>query len=256
MKRRAFLSVMGAVTLPLAGCTSESDGPVGTDDGTDEPTAVPEECPITQELGVEWPDEFDASAVESFVEEYEYRYYRDAVVEFEPRSRLDSYQLNVWVSGGPTASGGGYELQVTGGGGVYHPRLLMEARESDPPDGAEVVPASEIDDAALNATLAEATEPEEAKLRIDEPGTEIDRYIDLLASVSGAFEPLSEPGDSDTLYVDVDGTTVELSVQATRLHGDYFWSAWYYVDEYVVRRASDENTDSRDGELLECRMPD
>jgi hypothetical protein len=41
------------------------------------------------------------------------------------------------------------------------------------------------------------------------------------ASLSGAFDGLSGRGDSDSLHVDVDGTTVELSVTATNFHGDY-----------------------------------
>ena len=81
----------------------------------------------------------------------------------------------------------------------------------------------------------------------------MDGYIDRLTALSSDFELLSGPGDEESLYVDVDGTTVELSAQTTNFHGDYWWEARYYVDEHVVRRASDEGVDPQDGTLLECR---
>lgn len=233
-------------TVAVAGCTS-----VGTSGA-----GLPEDCPKTQGLDVQWPGEIDASAVEAFVEAYENRYYRDVVVEYEPESRVDSYDLTGNVDGGPTEVDDGYEVAFSGGGGIYTPTLRMKARVSDPPDGVDLVPASEFDDGALNQTLVEADETGEADLHVDSPGYEVDRYIERLVALSDDFEPLSEPGDSDILYVDVDGTTVELSVSATRFHGDYGWNAWYYVDEHVVRRTTDEKTEPRNGKLLECRNPD
>lgn len=250
MHRRTLLAG-AAGTIPLAGCLGgfADEGRGGTPD-------LPEDCPKTQGLDVAWPDDLDAAAVESFAQEYEYRYYRDVVVEYEPESRLDSYELHTGVSEGPTASGDGFELQVSGGGGVYMPTLLMTAETADPPDGAEVVPASEIDDVGLSSLLRDAAASGEAELHVDDPGEEVEQYLELLASVSEEFERVAGPGHSASAYVAVEDATVELTVQATRFHGDYGWWAWYYVDEYVVRRTTEEDVDPRNGTLLECRRPD
>lgn len=133
---------------------------------------------------------------------------------------------------------------------------MLEAAVADPPDGADIVAVSEIDDGPLTELVEDAAETGEAEFRVETPGEEIDRYVDLLAALSDDFERLSERGDSDTLSVDVDGTTVELSAKATAFHGDYWWDARYYADEQVVRRTTDEGTASQNGKLLECRESD
>lgn len=262
MQRRRLLAALGAGTAGLAGCVSGPAADDGTPDdrsGTadePEPTTeppLPADCPTTQGLGVEWPSELDAAAVESFVERYERRYYRDVVVAYEPESELDSYELSGSVTDGPTERGEGWELAYSGGGGVYRPTLHLGASTADPPADADVVPVSEIDDATVTDLLEEAAATGEAEHHVDPPGGKVDRYVDLFAGLSDDFEPLSERGDGDELYVDVDGTDVELAVRATNFHGDYWWDAYYYVDERVVRRATDEGADPRDGTLLECR---
>jgi len=252
MHRRTFLTIVGGGALSLAGCTSGPDPGEGTPTHTD----LPAECPTSQDLGVEWPADLDAETVESFVEEYEHVYHRDAVVEYEPESQLDSYELSGTVSEGPRAAGDGWELAYSGSGGVYRPTLMIGAATAEPPEDADVVPVEEVDDEPLTETLEEAAETGEAEYHVEPPGEEVDGYVDRLASLSEDFDGLSGRGDSDTLYVDVDGTTVELSVTASNSHGDYWWDAWYYVDEHVVRRTSDEGTDPREGELLECRERD
>lgn len=266
MQRRTLLSVICTGTLSLAGCTSDTVGPgdrpdeptdtVGSDDGPDEPTAVPDDCPTSQGLDVEWPDEVTASTVEAFVEAYEAVYYRDVVVEYDPESQLDSYDLSGSVTDGPTAVGDGWELTYSGGGGIYRPTLWLGATTSDPPEGADLVPVSEIDDEPLREMLHKAADTGEAELHIEPPGEAVDRYVDRFTSLSDDFERLSGPGDGDTLYVDGDSTTIELSVQATTFHGDYGWKAQYYVDERVVRRTTDDAALARNGELLECRTSD
>jgi hypothetical protein len=162
MRRRTVLTIVGGGGLSLAGCVGAPGGdePGGT-------ASLPGECPKTQGLDVEWPDELDPSAVESFVETYEDRYYREVVLGHDPESGLASYQLDTWIEDRATATTDGYELSVSGGG-VYRPTLYLTARPADAPEGAEVVPAGEFEDEALNATLAEATETDEATLHVDE----------------------------------------------------------------------------------------
>lgn len=265
MNRRALLTALGGVTLSLSGCTGGTepsgtggglgDGtePRGTDD-TGERTDVPAGCPRSQDLDVEWPEDLDAATVEAFVEAYEREYFREVVVAYEPRSRLDSYELSGRVSDPPSEVGDGWKLEYEGGGGVYRPTLMMGATTAAPPEGADVVSVDEIEDDPLTRFLEEAAETGEAEFHVEPPGPEVDRYVDLLASLSDDFERLSGRGESDTAYVEVGDATVELSVTASTFHGDYFWRASYYVDERVVWRATDD-ADPRDGELLECREP-
>lgn len=248
MHRRSLLALLGAGTLSLAGCTTSMDplGPAKTD--------LPEDCPKSQNLDVEWPDDLNETTAKAFLLEYENAYYREVVVEYEPESKLEEYGLDVALVGDIDQTADGWTAEVSGGGGIYQPTLSLTASTADPPEGADVVPVSEFEDDRLVRLLEQAAESGEAEDFIDNPGPEVDRYVGILASASEDFEWLEGPGDSDSLYVDVDGTTVKLTAQATNFHGDYMWNAWYYVDEHVVRRSDDENTDPRNGNLLECRQ--
>lgn len=241
MRRRSLLSGVIGASLSFAGCLA----PVGTD--------LPDACPTSQDLGVEWPETLDAATVESFVETYEHVYYREVVLEYEPDSQLESYQLDGVVTDGPSRADGGWVLTYSGGGGIYTPTLLLEAKTATPPDGADLVDAGEVGDESLTEMIEEAAATGEAEHHVDTPGAEVDRFVDLLASLSDDFEPLSGKGDSDRLYVDVDGTTVEVTARASSFHGDYAWTVRYYVDEQVLRRTSDDETDPREGKLVECR---
>ncbi|MUV87327.1 hypothetical protein GJ631_12335 [Natronomonas sp. CBA1123] len=91
--RRALLVASGATVAALAGCTDTLPG-----NSTRE---LPDGCPTSQDLDVEWPRELDSEAAASFLESYEHVYYRDEVVEYEPESRVDSYGLSVAVSDDP-----------------------------------------------------------------------------------------------------------------------------------------------------------
>lgn len=260
MHRRRLLALLGTGALPVAGCLSAEtpgDEPTPSPAGADEdPTPLPEACPTTQGIEVEWPEDLDAAAVESFVEAYERAYYREVVVQYEPESQLDSYELSGLVMDDPIPTGDGWVLKYAGNGGVYRPTLFLEATVAEPPEGGDVVPINEIDDEPATETLEEAARKGEASYHVEPPGPEVDRYLELFESVSADFKGLSGPGDADTLYVAVEDTTVELTVTADNFHGDYQWYAWYYVDERIVRRTTDQDTDPREGQLLECRRLD
>jgi hypothetical protein len=276
MHRRAFLTVLGSGSLALAGCLSETDpaGSDGTPEGTDQPGTdqpddpdqpetdtpdtsdqqrdLPEECPTSQDLGVEWPEELDAATVASFVENYEQVYYREVVVEYDPDTEFSSYELSGSVRDQPEKAGDGWILEYSGSGGVYRPDMLLGATPSEPPADADVVSIDDIDDDTLRSVAREAAQTGEADLHVTSE-EDVVRYNDLLAGLSEDFEPLESRGDSDSLSVAVDGSHVELSARVTSLHGDYWWDARYYVDEHVVRRTEDD-IDPRNGELLECRQ--
>lgn len=277
MHRRTFLAALGSGTLALAGCLTETDpaGSDGTPDGTDQqspdqpgtdtpdntdqgPADLPDECPTSQDLGVEWPEELNAATVTSFVETYEDAYYRDVVVEYDPDVKFSSYQLTGSVTGPPVETGEGWTVEYSGGGAVYRPNMLLTGAPAESPADADVVSIDEIEDDTLRSVAREAARTGEAEnyVRSEE---DVVRYNELLAELSEDFERLESRGDSDSLYISVDGSTVELSAAVTNLHGDYGWTAQYYVDDHVVRRTdtrTKEDIDPREGELLECRAPE
>jgi hypothetical protein len=246
--RRAVLATAGAGALALAGCTA-----LGGSDG--ESADLPEDCPTTQDLGVDWPRELDRETVASFVETYENEYYREVVVEYEPSSQVDSYGLSADISDEPTETGDGYEVGLSGSGGVYTPTLNLGATTAEPPADADVVPVSAVEDGTLRRVLTDAAEKGDADHHVDRPGETVDRYIDLVTSLSAEFDAPTGRDESGTAYFDVDGTAVELTVAANSFHGDYWWGAQYYVDEHVVWRV--ENSENpKNGTLVECRPPE
>lgn len=245
--RRALLAAAGATAV--GGC-------LGVPAMSDRGRTLPDDCPVSQDLGVEWPAELTAESVEAFLESYEHVYYRDVVVEYESASTVDSYGLSVHVSEGPTPVDDGYRATLYGGGGVYTPTLHLGAvadPPAGPPSGADVVPIGEVEDRPLRDLLEDAAAEGEAELHVDRPGEPVDRYIERVAELSADFDPLTRPGDSGRAFFDVDGTIVELTVSADRFHGDHGWRAHYLVDEHVVWRDGDWDGEPRDGKLLECR---
>lgn len=248
MQRRTLLAGISAGTVSFAGCLAS----LGEENDANRPDERPENCPTSQHLGIEWPDELNSSSVESYVETYEQVYYKEKIVEYSSETSLDSYELSGEVADGPDEAADGWVLKYSGGGAVYRPFLLMGATPAEAPSGTDIIPLEDIDKEALVETLQTAAETGEAELAVETPREEIEEYVQLFESLDDDIE-LSRRGDSTTIYVDVDGTTVELSVHATNFHGDYGWQAWYYVNEQVVRRTTDEDTDPRNGTLLECR---
>jgi hypothetical protein len=247
VSRRSLLAATAVGVAGTAGCL---DGVVGSQDGDRD---LPEECPTTQDLDVGWPAELTGTSADGFVENYENAYYREVVVDYEPNTVIDEYGLSAGVTDGPVAVGDGYEVAVSGSGGVYRPPLHLAARRADSPSDADVVPIEEVTDEGLRDRLETAAAAGEAETTIEADRERVDHVIERVASLSADVEGPHSPGAADTGYFDVDGTTVELTLQAGNLHGDYWWSARYYVDEHVVRRIEDDEGDPRDGTLLECR---
>lgn len=263
MRRRTLLASVAAATASLGGCLTGSDPGTPADDGTptDSPAGSPDDsdtpratdCPTSQNLDVEWPAELDEDTVVDFVEAYEAAYYREVVVDFERESRLDRYELGGSVSEGPTRSGEGWVLTYRGGGGVYTPTLLLSVTPEEAPDGVDPVALSAVETDRVSDLLVAAAENGEAEDHVTQTGEPVERLLERFEALDDSFE-LTGPGDEDTLYVDLDGTTVALTVQASNFHGDYGWTARYYVDEHVVRRVEARSDAApQDGDLLECR---
>lgn len=269
--RRGMLAGVSASVLAAAGCSgmvpgdgSGTDGS-GTDDASQNAAddGLPAECPVSQDLGVAWPEGIDRDTAGSFVAEYERVYYRDVVVGYEPTSRVDSYDLDVRNVEVTSAGDDGYEVQVFGGGGVYTPHLHLAACVTEPPADSDPISADGVDDDRLERLLEAALEvggepgscgqDGEATDRRVGPGSEVERYLDLLESLAGEDLGISAPGDAASVHFRVDGSPVELSVAADRFHGDHLWAAAYHVDDRQLRRATGRDTDPADDELLECR---
>ena len=261
LSRRTLLAATAAGAVGTAGCLdgafggTDDEGSPTDDEASPTPTdrELPAGCPTTQDLDVDWPTELTDESVETFVEAYENAYYREAVVDYEPATVVDEYGLAASVSDGPVAVDGGYRVVLSGSGGVYEPGLHLRAERTDPPTDADAVAAAEADDSILRVVLETAAAEGEAETHVRRPRERVDELIERVTSLSTDASPLEGPGDSTTAYFDVNGTTVELTLQADNLHGDYWWEARYYVDEHVVRRLENEEGDPRDGELLECR---
>lgn len=246
MKRRTLLTAVGVGSLSIAGCIASEL--TGRED-------LPDDCPISQNVGVEWPSNLDESTVAMFIERYEEAYYRLQVIDtkFEPESRL--FEYSGWISrieNVTAVEGGGWRVHFSGIVNVQRGDLLLEATVSDPPDDVRVVSADDVDDERLRDVLEGAAETGQAGDWI-EPA-ESNAYLELFESLSNEFD-VHEVGDEGTLYFDVNGTTVELVVSASPPNRDHFWDAWYYVDDDVVWRSGEHDVDPRDGELLECRTP-
>jgi len=301
MRRREALRLVGAGTVPLAGClaaleSSDDGGTPAPEDGREDTVAgdgsdstsleatatetaesvdpapgPDEECPTTQGFDVEWPTDVDRDAAEAFVAAYEPRYHREVDFAYEPETRLDSYEGSGEVPAQAKSWGDGWQVVFAGSGGVYRPTLRFTAKEVEPPADATIVPGRQVDDEWLRDLLADAagvgdpgyqtaSEPVTRRIRRSKRASAVPRYLDLLDSLSDAFDALTEARDAASTFVDVDGTPVELTAVATRYRRALSWTAWYYVDERVVRRQrgddSDGDIDSRTGTLVECRKLD
>lgn len=248
MQRRTLLTLIGAGSFSIAGCIA-----MPASDGR---TDLPDDCPISQDVGVEWPRDLDESTVATFVERYEEAYYQQQVIDtlFEPESRLFGY--SGWISRIKAVTGvedGGWRVHFSGVVNVQRGDLVFEATHTDPPDDAQVIPSGDVGDELLTEVLVAAAETGQASRRIGP--SESETYLERFEQFSSEFD-ISEVGDSETLYFQVDGTTVELVVYASPPNRDHFWDAWYYVDEHVVWRSGEADTNPRDGKLLECRAAD
>lgn len=254
MRRRSLLVTLVGGLLSLAGCPSDQDqsqteNPVGGSRNTNtEP--LPSECPTSQNLGVAWPRELNASAVATFIEAYEPTFYRELVFEFEPESRFSRVGSTVSRVENVTESGHGWRIRYSGILGIEEAFTRLKATTADRPEDADVIAIEAVDGEQLAELLEEAADTGAAERRLGPEDT--DAYIDRLENLSEDFE-ISSADYHDTLYFDVDGTIVELSVSVDTLHVDREWNAWYYLDPRLVWRSGNPDVAPRDGNLLECR---
>lgn len=264
MRRRSLLTLIGSGAIPLAGCgaappTTSSDDHQETAERSERNPAptdtkeLPAGCPASLELGVAWPEQLNETTVASFVDRYEAAYYQQ-VHEIQTESRYSSDAgLSGHVKNVTQTESGGWRLRISGFAGINEAFMRLEATRADPPEATDVIPSSEIEDELITEVLTTAADTGRAEERVSTDRT--DAYVDRFENLSDGFE-ITRSELRDTLYVNVDGTTVELVVSVQTFHADTEWRAWYYVDEHVVWRSGEPDTDPRDGELLECRPRD
>lgn len=103
--------------------------------------------------------------------------------------------------------------------GIERVGLYLDATAVDPPETAEVIPGEAIDDDRLVSVLEAAAETGRATRKIGVERT--DAYLARFETLADGFA-FEGAEDSETLYIDVDGTTVELVVQGFPYHADHF----------------------------------
>lgn len=264
--RRTVLAAFASVGL--AGCTS-----ITNPDAQDE-DELPDQCPTSQDLDVEWPRDLTTESAAEFVTEYEEAYLSE---QEQGDSEFVAFNLDIQLNQGVSRFFRGFSPYLTGGfritvnsrGSVESYVLELTAVEANPagtpkyPDETYVpedslledpdfIPIDEIMDQRLRATLKRAADSGTQKARVTST-SEIERYADLV----GNLPTNSSSEDNRVAYFDVNGTLVLLIAQWNGGSvGLWEGSAHYYVTENVVWRNNEEDGSPRDGTLVECRPPE
>lgn len=263
--RRAVLVALTSVGL--AGCTTSGDSESPSEDG--QPPSedeLPNQCPTSLDLDVQWPRELDADVVGEFVMDYEEAY----LVE-RNQSEYDSVNFSVKMDQNPDKVADGFHVTVAYTGSATTERYLdLEAFEVDSdgipkerngadidesviPDNIEYISIDEVEDQNLHEVLKSAADSGSG----ESSTSHTDQYTQLIEAQSpnASFNN----GYPSGAYFDVNGTPILL---LTYEEGGYVsdWGEWrpvqYYVTKYVIRRNSGENESPQDGTVVECRLPE
>lgn len=255
--RRSILAALSGAAL--IGCSVDS-GPPSKDE-------LPEGCPTSLDFDIQWPRKINTGSLGEFVTAYEQAYRpRNA----DSRFYLADYSAS--VKEGPIYVDGGYRVSITVSGTTREPTMQMVAFELNSkdvpiteqifmlediklPDAPDYVPIEEVKDQRLREVLNAAIVEEVA---VDESftGSEMERYSELVATLSSDASLMNDSGGREIAYFDVDGTGVLLLIRIRRNVGDQPGAeVRYYLTEYVIRRTSSTDEASQNGELLECRLP-
>lgn len=265
--RRAVLATLTSVGL--AGCTTSGDSEPPSED------ELPDQCPTSHNLNVQWPRDLDPGPVRGFVSGYEavgdfVMAYEEAYqVEQKAETQFHSPSISVELDQTPNKVANGFHVTVTYGASVsIEDYILLEAfevnsdgipkegqrvDESEVPDDPEYIPIAEIEDQRLQEVLKSAANSGYGEDHTSPTG----RYTQLIESHSANASLNNEYPQG--IYFDVNGTPVLLII--TERGGaaeDYGKSdpIQYYVSEYVVRRTDEENESPQDGTVVECRPPE
>lgn len=271
--RRAILASLGAASL--AGCIETlgvkgSDGTPGREHGAvagasdadhnsaSEPfvDALPAACPVTHGLDVDWPTNLDPSTAGSFAAAYHTEYFREVVLDWEPVRSVDTYTLSFSVVGEPEPRGDGYLVELDLGGRAHNlTGLEIHGRVRDPPADAPVVSIGEIGDDRLTDYFRRVATADPDPLYLYREEADLEGYLDLFEETFDDYETLLRETRYNRHFVDVDGTTLEVTVGPVSTGYEYpDVPHWYYVDDRILVRTIGTPPESvEDGELVACR---
>lgn len=239
MHRRTLLAALGTC-IPLSGCLGARNPTVGA---TETPTpSQPEECPVSQSVGVPLPDEITENEVRSFVRDYEQAYIYEKFITEE---------MSVGVGPEPTVQ----DVAASNHGIVVHVHTVWSATTvtgtvivADPkgevPDDVDPVDIESLPDSAERvATLAREAATENKEARWEDSSQDHEEIVSELGAAHV----------DDGYYVTVEGVPVLVRiVPASEIITDGEEFAWYHVDEGAVRRTDDRDQNATDGDLMEC----
>ena len=258
--RRAVLVSLASVGL--AGCTASGNSQPPSED------ELPDQCPTSQNLDVQWPQNLNADAVADFAKRYEVAYRShnsdlqppwssssySARVEQEPERVADGYRVTLVVSADVYEASGSLNAYEVDSDGI--PKITDRLESSDLPGDPTYVPIEEVDDQLLRGLLESAAVNRFEADSVDD--SKIEQYSELIAALSPDASTIeSSSGGPEYAYFDVEGTPVLLEFRiATSDGGLWEEEILYYVTEYAVRRTESTDSAPENGKLIECRSPE
>lgn len=267
--RRAVLATLTSVGL--AGCVTSDDSEPPSED------ELPDQCPTSRDLDVEWPRGIYTNSVRGFVTGYEpvgdfVTTYEESYLVDEHTTKLESASFNVEQGQRPDKVADGFHVTVSYTGSVSHREMLLDALKLDSdgipedehrvdviesalPDDPEYISIDEVENHKLREILKSAANSGYGEYTISS-GFEAKQYAELISTLppDASLNENFQPG----AYFDINGTPVLLITETRVSHVSDILdpvTVRYYVSEYVIRRTTEENVSPEDGTVVECRLP-
>ncbi|WP_133412203.1 hypothetical protein [Natrarchaeobaculum sulfurireducens] len=259
MKRRHYLAaVASGVSTGLAGCVFENRSFDETNNtshtntnntnqtsNSHEGLVYPDECPVTQDLTVPIPSEFDEETAISFVSEYEEEYTTKSVnvqykywdITNEPSTSIEHTTVDnsALIVETQTIWSGSTDVDV---------EIRAEPRNQTP-DSVDPINVEELSEEASPARNIAHDAVDEDRVKRWRDRTQI--YNKLTEQIA------SGQSNTDEYYVTVEDTPVSLTITSHStdiIDGNII--AWYYIDDVVIRRTEDEDIYPNEGSIVEC----
>jgi hypothetical protein len=233
---------------------------------------LPDECPKIPEFYQSWPEDPDASASQFAVAiEEAYRRHKN-----DSPSRFFTAEYTAIVGDEVSQVDDAHKVPLIVKGGIRNPAMDMIAFEVNS-DGSPVVgetfyldnielpaepdyiPVEMVENQRLRKLLETAAGDDDGVARSnEEPFTpsEMNQITKFIATSSSNASRIGDAGGREVAYFDVDGTGILLLIRITRrVESLSNTEVWYYITDYVVRRATSSTESREDAELIQCRVP-
>ncbi|WP_147438078.1 hypothetical protein [Halorubrum sp. Atlit-28R] len=212
-------------SVGLAGCTASGDAQPPSED------ELPDQCPMSQTLDVQWPQNLNTEAVADFAKTYEVAYRSrnsdlqppwssssySARVEQEPKRTADGYQVTLVVSASIIQAAGSLNAYEVDSDGIRKSTTRLES--SDLPDDPTYIPIGEVEDRLLHRLLESAAVNRVETDSVDD--SKIEQYSELIATLSPDASIIESPsGGPEYAYFDVEGTPILLEFRIATSDGD------------------------------------